>query len=76
MHRRCVNPEHLEPVTSAVNTRRGRSPSAVNARKTHCVRGHEFTPQNTAWKVSTARPRPRRLCRACRRGRAKSTSTS
>lgn len=25
-HRRCVNPDHLEPVTGLVNARRGRTP--------------------------------------------------
>jgi hypothetical protein len=40
-------PAHLEPVTRRENTLRGESPSAKNARKTHCVRGHEFTAENT-----------------------------
>lgn len=44
----CVNPWHLEPVTPRVNTRRGTSPIAANATKTHCKHGHEFTPANTA----------------------------
>jgi hypothetical protein len=60
--RECVNPDHLEVVPSRVNTLRGDGPTARNARKTHCVRGHEFTPENT-------RPRPEggRRCRECRR---------
>lgn len=45
--RRCVRPDHLEPVTSQVNTLRGEGPAAAHAAKTHCVRGHEFTPANT-----------------------------
>ena len=40
--RACVNPAHLEPVTSWENTSRGQSISAVNARKTHCSRGHRL----------------------------------
>lgn len=77
MHRRCVNPEHLEPVTPEVNTRRGLSEPAKNARKTHCIRGHEFSPQNTAWRTSATRARPRRHCLACHREwRAKRASTS
>ena len=44
---RCVNPEHLEPVTQRENTLRGIGQGALNARKTHCHRGHEYTPENT-----------------------------
>lgn len=59
-HRSCVNPDHLEVVTLAENKRRGRSVAALNARKTHCRYGHEFTPENTA-----PVPRGGRSCRAC-----------
>ena len=61
-NRRCVNPDHLEPVTSFVNKMRGRSFSALNAAKTHCSRGHAFTPTNTR-----KRPSGWRECRACRK---------
>lgn len=57
---RCVNPAHLEPVTMGVNVLRGGSPSALHARKTHCVRGHPFTEENTIMY------RGWRRCRACR----------
>lgn len=44
----CVNAEHhLEPVTQKVNLLRGEGFAAINAQKTHCKRGHEFTPENT-----------------------------
>lgn len=43
----CCNPSHLEPVTNQENQMRGLSPWAINARKTHCKRGHEFTEANT-----------------------------
>lgn len=56
----CVNPEHLEAVTPTENWRRGTSPWARNARKTHCPQGHEYTPENTY--VGTG---GRRVCRAC-----------
>lgn len=62
--RHCVNPQHLEAVPFAVNNLRGMSASAENARKTHCHRGHEFTPANTY-----VRPdgRTSRDCLACRK---------
>ncbi|MCU1338816.1 MAG: hypothetical protein JWO19_4397 [Bryobacterales bacterium] len=43
---RCVRPEHLEVVTGRENNSRSASPSAVNAKKTHCIHGHELTPSN------------------------------
>lgn len=46
-NRVCLNPSHLEAVTHAENIRRGDSPFGLNARKTHCKRGHEFTEENT-----------------------------
>lgn len=57
----CVNPAHLEPVGFAVNNGRGTSPSAINARKTHCKHGHEFTPGNTYIHPK----RGTRNCRTC-----------
>ncbi len=59
-NRRCVNPEHLEPVTSAENTRRGTSFAVVNAAKTHCPYGHPYDEANTYRMPSGGRD-----CRAC-----------
>lgn len=59
-NRACVNPAHMEPVTRKENTMRGVSPQAVNARKTHCVHGHELSGDN----VYTQGGR-RRQCRQC-----------
>lgn len=39
----CVNPDHLEAVTKIQNVLRGIGPTAKNARKTHCKRGHLFS---------------------------------
>jgi hypothetical protein len=62
-NRRCVRPDHLEPVTRRENLRRGRTLAAVNTAKTHCHLGHELTAAN----VYLRPDRPGRLCRACRR---------
>lgn len=60
-NRACVNPDHMEPVTNVENVMRGESLAAQNARKTHCMRGHEFTVENTNTNGG------RRQCRACNR---------
>lgn len=46
-NRGCVNPEHLEVVTLVENVRRGEGITAKNTEKTHCPKGHEYTPENT-----------------------------
>lgn len=56
----CVNPRHLEAVTVQVNRERR------NARKTHCVNDHEYTPENTAWQTDRDGYR-NRYCRTCNR---------
>lgn len=60
-NRRCYNPKHLEPVSIAENVLRGEGPGAKNRRKTHCYKGHEFTPENTMI-VSTTGERRCRMC--------------
>lgn len=64
----CVNPAHLEPVTNHENLMRGDTIPARNAAKTHCVNGHEFTPENTRLYTE---PPPRntttRVCVKCRK---------
>lgn len=42
----CTNPNHLKPVPPYENLMRGNSPSAKNARKTHCKRGHPLFGDN------------------------------
>ncbi|MEH0417851.1 HNH endonuclease signature motif containing protein [Streptomyces sp. B21-083] len=61
-NRACANPAHLEAVTCAENISRSPiAPATINANKTHCLRGHEYTEANTVM-TSTGRG-----CRTCRR---------
>lgn len=68
---RCVNPDHLEPVTRAENVRRGLS---VTKRKhqalslTHCPNGHEYAIHGTTY-FHKSRNRSSRKCTACERDR-------
>jgi hypothetical protein len=73
-NRRCVNPEHLEPVTPQENVLRGTQPSVLRRRQKlatgMCSRGHVM-------------PDPTKLCRECanalrreRRARARSEARS
>lgn len=61
--RLCVNPEHLEPVTVAENTRRG-----LPATKTECVNGHPYDEGNTYLRKGRDGSRD---CRACGRERSR-----
>lgn len=66
--RLCVNPDHMEPVTLGENTRRGMGHAAVVGRTNRCLRGHEYTPENTYY-----RPDGRgRQCRECNQIRRRS----
>lgn len=70
--RHCVNPAHMEPVTSRENTRRG----IGHGMKTHCKRGHPYDAANTlihkGWRecrtciraLASARKRAAKLARA------------
>jgi hypothetical protein len=62
-NRACVNPAHLEPVTNRENLRR--SPltlPTINAAKTHCPQGHEYSGANLGRRRDGSR-----ICRACHR---------
>jgi DNA-binding XRE family transcriptional regulator len=63
LHRRCVNPAHLEPVTPQENARRGRSADLARL-ITHCPKGHEYTEANTS------RQSGHRKCRRCHTDRS------
>lgn len=61
--RHCVR--HLEPVTVRDNLMRGPGTlAAINAAKTHCRNGHEFTDANTY-----RPPDGSRMCRECMRAK-------
>ncbi|MFE7780324.1 HNH endonuclease signature motif containing protein [Streptomyces nigrescens] len=64
-NRACVNPDHMEVVTLAENTRRGFGISTWNRLKTHCPAGHPYSAENTY-----IHPRNNgRICRTCARER-------
>jgi hypothetical protein len=61
-NRMCVKPTHLEPVPPQVNKLRGESPTARNARKTHCKYGHDFSDPTVLILAANGK----RKCRVCR----------
>lgn len=64
----CVNPDHLRAITGKENTLIGVGPSALNAQKAMCSNGHDLSGDNL---LQQKGPRPRRVCRACRRASCK-----
>lgn len=68
-NRGCVNPAHLEAVSTRENLIRGVGLAAMNSRKTHCKNGHEFTKENTRYATRRS-GRTFRVCRSCHRARS------
>lgn len=66
----CVNPDHLFLGTQSENlydaVSKGRH---FHAAKTHCIHGHEFTPENTRYENNGRW----RYCKACARERRQGT---
>lgn len=56
----CVNPDHLEIVTGRENLMRSTSFVAINARKTHCHKGHPLFGTNL-----NITPMGSRRCKEC-----------
>lgn len=63
-HRKCCNPDHLEPVSRKENLARGGTIPAANAVTTHCPAGHPYEGDNV-FKDKEGR----RYCRECVRAR-------
>jgi hypothetical protein len=63
--RNCVNPYHLEPVTTQENTKRGES-GKWQREKTHCKQGHEYNEENIIWLNDKNGEKRYRGCRLCR----------
>lgn len=59
---KCVNPDHLEPVTQKVNLHRSDTFQARNAKKTHCPQGHPYSETNLFIRSDGSRS-----CRECAR---------
>lgn len=57
--RACVNPAHLQPVTSQVNAHRG-ADARIIERGGKCAKGHDMTRDNIYWKANR-----RPMCRTC-----------
>lgn len=58
LNKRCVNPDHLEPVTNEVNGQRAK---AIRDLRPTCIRGHPFDEVNTYYEKPG-----KRVCRTCR----------
>ncbi|RMB83671.1 HNH endonuclease [Streptomyces shenzhenensis] len=73
--RRCVADDHLEPVDHRTNVLRSTGPSAVNARRTTCVNGHDLTdPAVVHISYPASHPNGMRKCRVCARTRGRRTT--
>jgi len=68
-NRKCCNPAHLELVTKQVNMSRVNWRATKKATQTHCIHGHEYTPENTIWRCQGKA----RACRTCVRASQKQT---
>lgn len=66
----CINPEHLEAVTHKENLERAgvlartKDMNAAKRARTHCARGHAYTPRNT--RINPNNPNSR-TCKECAR---------
>lgn len=66
----CINPNHLEAVTCLENINRG-----LQAKKTHCIRGHVMAGRNVLWCENPKGKKTLRACKACRKLRYRAHKT-
>lgn len=73
LHKRCVNPGHLQAITYSQNSKLGAPISYDN--RTHCLHGHELTEDNIGWRIQSKSPTsPKvRFCRTCVKAQALKT---
>jgi hypothetical protein len=57
----CCNPGHVRPGTGKDNAADVKARGTRYDLKTHCIRDHEFTPENTYWNEKAQQ----RYCRKC-----------
>lgn len=74
--RRCVNPSHMEPVSNTINVLRGAGLTAENARKTHCIHGHDLSLSYVYRSTYLGHPVAWRQCRECNSLRKKAKRKS
>jgi len=62
----CVNPFHIIELTKPDHRRLGPGICGRNYRKTHCLRGHAFSKENTHFHLA----KNERVCRICSKERS------
>jgi len=65
VHHNCENVRCIEPTHLQAKTRLAHSVEHL-VEETHCVHGHEWTPENTYVRGYTKAGRPIRTCKRCR----------
>lgn len=63
-NRCCCEPSHLRPATRRENLLSGGTIPSANAAKTHCPKGHEYSPENTYLYKNGSR-----MCKICMKAR-------
>ena len=69
-NRKCVNPKHLEQVTSRENLSRSNCLTSIQAKMISCIHGHLFDEKNTRSYLDK-KGSLHRVCRKCSAKRAK-----